>query len=507
MNQPLQERDEAAHDEEPCRTCDSGRDGSIPCMLVIFGASGHLTAKKLMPALYRLDKDERLPQQLSIMGYARTPKRPDEFRAEMKQALQESLGESRFSPQVWKRFAGRLDYMTGQYTDPDDLRRLHSAMQSPERGCPRGRHVYYLALPPKAMENTLKVLTELDCLPKQEGTTAPRVMLEKPFGTDLESARRMNELLSSRFDESQIYRIDHYLAKETVQNLLVLRFSNSIFEPLWNRNYVDHVQITAAESSGIEGRGGYYDGVGAVRDMLQNHVLQVLALTAMEPPLSGDVESVRDKKTEVFKALSPITRRDFALGQYENYTDERGVSEDSATPTYAAARLHLQNWRWRGVPLYLRTGKCLPRKLTEVIIQFKKVPVCALPNPDLCSAVGPNRLVIRIQPNEGLGLFFSAKSPGREDRLERTQMRFDYADLGGDIPDAYEHVVLDGLRGEPGLFWRADGIEAAWKAVQPLLNQDLSPDTYGCGTWGPESAQKLIRSDGRTWLAPTDGEQ
>ncbi len=507
MSQSDPEHDEPVRKEERCRTCGDAADGNIPCMLVIFGASGHLTARKLMPALYRLDRDDRLPPQLSIMGYARTPKQPEEFRGDIKHALQDSLGDSEFSPEVWKRFSGRLDYMTGHYTDPDDLRRLHSAMHSPERGRPRGRHVYYLALPPEVMEDTLKQLTGLDCVSQQAGPTAPRLMLEKPFGTDLESARRMNKLLSGRFEESQIYRIDHYLAKETVQNLLVLRFSNSIFEPLWNRNYVDHVQITAAESSGIEGRGGYYDGVGAVRDMLQNHVLQVLALTAMEPPLSGDVESVRDKKTEVFKALSPLTPRDFALGQYKGYTDERGVSPDSTTPTYAAARLHLQNWRWRGVPFYLRTGKCLPRKLTEVIIQFKEVPVCALPNSELCSAVGPNRLVIRIQPNEGLGLFFSAKSPGREDRLERTQMRFDYADLGRDIPDAYEHVVLDGLRGEPGLFWRADGIEAAWKAVQPLLNQDITSDTYECGTWGPESAAKLIRADGRTWLAPTDGEQ
>lgn len=499
--------DNTAAEQETCPTCGRERDSEIPCMMVIFGASGHLTAKKLMPALYRLDSAEMLPPHFNIMGFARTPKEPDEFRAEMKQAVREGVGETQFSEEVWSRFGPRLDYMTGQYSDADSLRELHAAMHSPEGGCPHGRHVYYLALPPGAMEDTLEVLTDLDCVSDRTGPAAPRIMLEKPFGMDLESARRMNELLSNRFEESQIYRIDHYLAKETVQNLLVLRFSNSIFEPLWNRNYVDHVQITAAEPSGIEGRGGYYDGVGAVRDMLQNHVLQVLALTAMEPPLGGDVESVRDKKTEVFKALAHIRDRDFALGQYRGYTDERGVDEDSDTPTYAAARLELNNWRWRGVPFYLRTGKCLPRKLTEVIIQFQQVPVCALPNPDLCSAVGPNRLVIRIQPDEGLGMFFSVKSPGRQDRLERAQMRFDYSDLAGEMPEAYERVILDGLRGEPGLFWRADGMEAAWKAVQPLLEADHEPQLYEPGTWGPDAARNLVRRDGHTWLAPSDGDE
>jgi glucose-6-phosphate 1-dehydrogenase len=330
-------------------------------------------------------------------------------------------------------------------------------------------------------------------------------MLEKPFGMDLDGARRLNEVLSRRFEESQIYRIDHYLAKDTVQNLLVTRFSNSIFEPLWNRNYIDHVQITAAEPGGVEGRGGYYDGVGAVRDMLQNHVLQVLALTAMEPPLAGDVESVRDKKTEVFKGLAPIGRSDFALGQYRGYTDEQGVEPDSVTPTYAAARLELNSWRWRGVPFYLRTGKRLPRKLTEVIIQFKEVPLCALPDPDLCSVVGPNRLVVRIQPDEGIGLFFAAKSPGRQDQLQRAQMRFSYSDLGGEMPQPYERVILDGLRGEPGLFWRADGMEAAWRAVQPLLEAEHEPEIYEPGSWGPDAAREIVRRDGRTWLEPSTG--
>jgi len=476
-----------------------------PCTMVIFGASGDLTRRKLIPALYNLEREGLLPEAFTIVGYGRTSMSEDAFRDRLRDGVDNFAAES-LDTDVWGRFAARLHYVSGGYDDVASIEDLHRRLA--DLGCAdRGRrHLYYLALPPSAGEMLLLRMREANLGDVLRGTNPPRIMMEKPFGSDLESARRLNALLHEMFDESRIYRIDHYIAKETVRNLLVFRFGNAIFEPLWNQRYVDNVQITAAEKIGIEGRGTYYDEAGVVRDMVQNHVLQVLALIAMEPPVAGDSESVRDKKLEVFKSLGPVTPGDFVFGQYDGYLDEPNVKPDSTTPTFVALRMSVNNWRWQGVPFYIRAGKALARKVTEVVIRFKNVPVCVLGTPEACAAVRPNVLAIRIQPDEGIRLSFSAKVPGREDHVAPANLDFRYADFGGKLTDAYERVLLDSLAGKPTLFWRADSIEAAWRTVAPLLSgaKEKTQDVYGhyrAGQWGPPEADELLRRDGRAWIA------
>jgi glucose-6-phosphate 1-dehydrogenase len=470
--------------------------------MVVFGASGDLARRKLVPALYGLDCDGLLEDDFAVVGFARTEKDDDGFRAEMRRAVEEHSDRAVID-EVWQRFSARLHYLTGRYDDPKSLERIDAFVGGLQSSCSTGRYLFYLALPPDVVKHVLGHMKGSAAVSERGAAKGPRIMIEKPFGDDLESARELNRLVMDVFDESQVYRIDHYVAKETVRNLLVFRFANAIFEPLWNQEHIANVQITAAEEIGIEGRGEYYDGAGVVRDMVQNHVLQVLALVAMEPPLAGDAESVRDRKVEIFKSLEAVGRNDVVFGQYAGYRDEEGVSRDSTTPTFAALRLAVNNWRWKGVPFYIRSGKRLGEKVTEVNVQFRNIPVCVLDREDACSHVKPNVLTLRIQPDEGIHLGFSVKIPGRKDRVGTADLGFKYSDLGRQLEDPYERVLLDCLEGVPTLFWRADGVEAAWRAVEPLLECEKAgdePRIYRPGSWGPKESSELLERDGASWL-------
>lgn len=482
------------------------RRSEPPCVLVIFGASGDLTRRKLIPALFNLERDGLLSEGLSIVGYGRTEIAGDRFRQEMAEAIRKKSFDEADAPRL-KSFLARLHYVAGAYDDESDLVRLHRFMETLAPGVIPPRRVYYLALPPTICEALLQSLERIGRRGLSLDASCAAAMIEKPFGGDAASARRLNELLHGMFEETNIYRIDHYVAKETVRNLLVFRFGNAIFEPLWNRKYIDNVQITAAETIGIEGRGAYYDGAGVVRDVAQNHALQVLALTAMAPPAAGDAESVRDRKLDVFKALLPVREGDFVFGQYDGYRKEARVAPESMTPTFVALKMYVNDWRWQGVPFYIRAGKALARRATEVAIQFKRVPVCVLESAEACAAIRPNVLAVRIQPDEGIRLTFSAKTPGREDFVAEANLDFRYADMGGRLGDAYERVLLDSLRGKPTLFWRADSVELAWRAVAPMLEPSAESaagpyPNYDAGSWGPRAAEELIARDGRHWITP-----
>lgn len=479
-----------------------------PCAMVIFGASGDLAHRKLFPALYALAYRRLLPERFGVVGVARSESNADQFRDEMKQAVQK-YARDEFREDVWAPLADGMRWVTADFADESSGDKLAEALAEldRERGT-AGNHVYYLAIPPAAFQT---VVDSVGKRRSQEGWT--RVIVEKPFGHDLESARDLNELLLRYFDERQIFRIDHYLGKETVQNMLALRFANGIFEPIWNRQFVDHVQITVAESIGIEGRAGYYESAGAIRDIFQNHLLQLLALTAMEPPIDFTAESVRNEKVKVLKSLHTPGPKSVVRGQYgrgyiegeevPGYREEQGVAPDSMTDTYVAAKLYVDNWRWADTPFYVRMGKRLARRETTIAIQFQRAP-----HPPFEEAVGgelrPNVLLVHVQPDEGVSLAIGAKVPGQGMTIRTVHMDFLY---GGafrtGMPEAYERLILDCLLGDATLFTRADEIEEQWLLVDAIVAawQRDRPGfpNYAAGTWGPPSADDLLHRDGRSW--------
>lgn len=497
--------------ENPLRVGLARTRATEPCVVVIFGASGDLTWRKLVPALYRLADESLVPREFAVLGVSRSPLSDEEYRSKLRQGAPEGVDEA-----LWADFAGRVHYLAGDHRDPATFGPLKERLASlDEQYGTRGNRLFYMAVSPLDFPVLATGLASQG-MNRSEGGWV-RVIVEKPFGRDLQSARELNRELLRHFDESQIYRIDHYLGKETVQNILTFRFANGLFEPVWNRRYVDHVQITAAETLGVETRGGYYDTAGALRDMIQNHLLQLLAMVAMEPPASLEAEAVRDEKVKVFRAMRRYTPKEVARcavrGQYgpgyieggrvPGYREEPKVRPDSQTETYAAVRFLVDNWRWSGVPFYIRTGKRLPRKVTEVAVQFRAVPhllFSQTPQDDL----EPNLLVLRIDPEEGIALRFATKYPGMTTRVRWVNMDFEYGRaFAAPSPAAYERLLLDSMLGDATLFSRGDAVEAAWAVVDPILEAWRSAPgpvpVHPAGQWGPRVAETFIEDDGRYW--------
>jgi glucose-6-phosphate 1-dehydrogenase len=480
-----------------------------PCALVIFGASGDLASRKLIPALYNLALAHSLPEKLAVIGFARSEKSEEGFRDEMRKAIEED-SRSPIRDDVWEQFAPRLHYVCAKAHDHDAFEGLaHELEEADAKFGTEGNRLYYLATPPSAYEEVVAHIGEAGLARRDRGWS--RIVIEKPFGRDKASAAELNDVVHAVFDESQVFRIDHYLGKETVQNLFVFRFANGIFEPVWNRRYVDHVQITVAESLGIEHRGGYYEESGATRDILQNHLLQLLSLTAMEPPVSFEADDIRGEKVKVLHALDYAGVGAFVRGQYTSgvvdgdkvpaYREEEGVSPNSETETFVAVKCMVDNWRWADVPWFLRTGKRLPRRVSEIAIHFKEAPFLPF-EPSAVKGLEPNMIAIRIQPNEGISLRFGAKVPEPgEMRIRNVVMDFDYEESFGDEgADAYERLLLDAMLGDATLFTRADEVAMQWEFVEPLLHADEPPAPYPAGTWGPHQAYELIYP--RRWREP-----
>jgi len=489
-----------------------------PCTLVIFGAGGDLASRKLVPALYNLLLDRLLPAEFALVGAGRRPMKDGEFAAAMRQAVEEHSRRP-LDDEMWNEMAPRLRYVQAEYDRPQDFRGLAGQLEEVDRTFhTAGNRLFYLATPPSAFEGIVTGLAEAGLNVPGTGGKWARMLVEKPFGHDLASARALNAAIHRAFDERHIFRIDHYLGKETVQNLLVFRFANGIFEPLWNQKYVDHVQITVAEAIGVEGRGSYYEEAGLLRDIVQNHICQLLCLIGMEPPVSLDADAVRDEKVKVLRALRPLRPEEVdastVRGQYgpgsaggnavPGYLEEKGVAPDSRTETYVAHRLYVDNWRWASVPFYLRAGKRLPKRVTEVALQFRDVPHRLFrAGPD--DRIVPNTLVLRIQPQEGISLKFDAKVPGSRPQIEPVSMEFHYGTAWGmDPPEAYERLLLDAMLGDPTLFIRADEVEASWAYMDRILegwagNPGEGPRIYAAGSWGPADADALLERDGRAW--------
>lgn len=508
-----------------------GNPPSNDASILIFGASGDLTARKLIPAVFMLQRKDYLPPNVPIIGVARREKSHESFRAEMKESLSQHI-RGGITESEWEVFSKRLFYVCANLDEGADFGPLRETVEKIEqKQGVAGTRVIYLATDPKLFLSSVDALGRADMIPSPESSRRLRVVFEKPFGRDLESSRELSQALGKLLREDQIFRIDHYLGKETVQNILLFRCGNSIFEPLLNRNHVDHVQITVAESQGIEaGRGGYYDKAGALRDVLQNHVLQLLCLIAMEPPARFEADAIRDEKLKVLQALSTDGRpiNEWAIpGQYTaadiggksvlGYLNEDRIAPDSRRETYVAMEVQVDNWRWAGVPFYLRTGKRLPERVSEIAIQFKQPPMHLFQtvecDGDMCQFVGakPNTLVFRIQPSEAILLSISTKRPGVQYQLHPVTMDFQFAEaFGGELPEAYERLLLDSLRGDSTLFTRSDELEEAWKFVTPVLDywesQSIRPETYRAGTWGPAKANQLLAASGRRWRKPTSAD-
>jgi glucose-6-phosphate 1-dehydrogenase len=490
---------------EPLPTGDS-------CVLIIFGASGDLTKRKLIPGLYNLACVGCMNPQFEVLGIGRTPMSTEEFRKKTGEAAAKSKDTRDFGESGWTDFETRLHYMVGDINDPNFYPQLRIRLEEMEKNGSSPNHLFYVSTPASVAGPIIEGLGAAGLNHRDHGWT--RIVLEKPFGRDLESARALNHVVRRVFDEKTVYRIDHYLGKETVQNILVFRFSNSLFEPVWNRNYIDYVEITAAETVGVENRTAFYEETGALRDMVANHLLQLLALTAMEPPVAFDADSVREQKVQVFRSIRPMSVEDVARftarGQYGSgmidgkrvpgYRQEPGVNPSSTTETYAAVEFHIENWRWAGVPFYIRTGKRLARNLTEIRVHLKPTPQALFASTS--SVIGPNVITISIQPDEGISIAFDAKRPGTQVRTVTVQANFSYqASFGSKGPVAYETLLLDSMRGDATLFTRRDEVEAEWRIITPIEEAwaHLPPPefpNYAAGSEGPTSWHELLEIDG-----------
>ncbi|HAY78853.1 MAG TPA: glucose-6-phosphate dehydrogenase [Planctomycetaceae bacterium] len=473
--------------------------------IVIFGASGDLTSRKLIPALYLLHKKDRLPDNLRVVGAARTAFEHETWRTELGTSTANFVGEA-FDQETWQTFAEHLFYQPVDIKQPDDYTRLKAFLETLEAQQPTTR-IYYLSTSPKLYADAVQQLGQAGLADESHGDR--RIVVEKPFGTDLATARQLNAALHQVFAERQVYRIDHYLGKETVQNMLVLRFANSIFEPIWNRNYIDHVQITVAEEVTVGRRGGYYDTSGVLRDMFQNHLLQLMMITAMEAPSRFDADLVRDEKVKVLRAVRSLAGADFARdtvrGQYAGYLQEAGVPPDSQTATFAAIKLHVDNWRWQGVPFYLRSGKGMSCRTTQIVIQFREPPL-TLFGDKARKHMDANRLVIQVQPAEGIQLHFQTKVPDAGMRVRMTDLDFSFREaFSGAIPDAYQRLLLDAVKGDASLFARSDEVELAWSIIDPIIAAWRSPaapelQVYEQDMWGPDGTSDWMADQGRQWF-------
>ena len=504
---------------------ENNRSGSIyggvaePVTVVLFGASGDLAKRKVIPAMFDLAQYKALGERYAIVGFARTPMTDDSFRSMAGEAAK-TIGEGGPpDPAKWDEFAPNLFYTSGDYNDQtayaELAKRLAELDQQKQLG---GNRLYYLSTPPEVYPSIVEQLGRAGLAHPSNPNSWVRIIIEKPFGRDLATAKELNKIVLNVFEEKQVYRIDHYLGKDTVQNLLVLRFGNGIFEPLWNRNYVDHVQITASETLGVERRGGFYETAGALRDMIQSHVLQLTSLVAVEPPASFDATAVRNEKLKVLQSIRPFNLEMVAQwvvrGQYSpgkvgdkmmpGYREEHGVNPNSRTETFVAMRLLIDNWRWAGVPFYLRTGKRLAKRTTEIMIQFKRAPHIVFRERD----VQPNRLILNIQPDEGISVSFGAKKPGTEMNIGNVEMNFSYCEaFGGVTRSAYATLLNDCVRGDATLFDRGDSVEAAWSLIEPVLDvwsaaKTATVPVYPSGSWGPKESDQLLERDGRQWYNP-----